>query len=200
MEILGIGIQEVLLILALIVVVVGPRRLPEMAYYLGRGVKKLQRYARVVRDEFSEEFAYLNEEMEAVRADVQEMRTTVREVQEEVAEVAGEVEEVTSEAVDELGEVKAGVEQAGSGASPEQPSQPDAASFPPIPEPVTVRNGAAAGADVNGAAAPRGVAGPANAPSIATALARPVSPRAETSDEADGGDEVEAKPEKPLVF
>ena len=116
MEILGVGIQELLLVAALIVIVVGPRRLPEMAYYLGRGVKKLQRYARVVRDEFSEEFAYLNEEMEAVRADVQEMRTTVTEVRDELQEVRGEVDEVTSEAVGELSDVRAGIEQVATGA------------------------------------------------------------------------------------
>jgi sec-independent protein translocase protein TatB len=191
LQFLGIGLEEILLILVLLVVVVGPRRLPEMAYYLGRGVKKLQHYARLVRDEFSEEFAYLNEEMEAVRADVQEMRTTVREVQDEMAEVRGEVEEVTSEAAGELGEVKAGVEQAASAGQ----QSPLAAATP-------ASNGASAQADLNGTTPVKGVAGPAHMSPIAGAEPKPVTFGAESGKktEEEAEDEAGAKPEKPLVF
>ena len=192
MEILGIGYQEILLVAALIVIVVGPRRLPEMAYHLGRGVKKLQRYARVVRDEFGEEFAYLNEEMEAVRADVQEMRTTVGEVRDELQEVRGEVEEVSSEARDELGEVRAGVGQAVAGSA--EQAVPAEAS----------KNGATPETDTNGAAAPRGVPGPSYMPAIATLgpPEAPVTPAppAKAEPEVAAEDEAEAKPAKPLVF
>ncbi len=202
MEILGVGIQELLLVAALIVIVVGPRRLPEMAYYLGRGVKKLQRYARVVRDEFSEEFAYLNEEMEAVRADVQEMRTTVTEVRDELQEVRGEVDEVTSEAVGELSDVRAGIEQVAAGAGESaEPASP--APGAPAPAAAATSNGAAAESDVNGAAPARGVAGPSYMPPIATAAPREaVAPVAATPGPAEEEveDEAEAKPEKPLVF
>lgn len=196
MEVLGIGIQEVLLVAVLIVIVVGPRRLPEMAYYLGRGVKKLQRYARVVRDEFSEEFAYLNEEMEAVRADVQEMRTTVREVQDELSEVRDEVEDVTSEAAGELGEVKATVE-GGDGAA-----TADSGPTEPVPAPAATANGAVAGSGVNGAEPPRGTPGPSYMPRIATVASSEEPDAAEptAADEAEVEDEAGAKPEKPLVF
>ena len=196
MQFLGIGLEEILLIFVLIVVVVGPRRLPEMAYYLGRGVKKLQRYARVVRDEFSEEFAYLNEEMEAVRADVQEMRTTVREVQDELTEVKGEVEEVTSEAVGELGEVRAAVEKGSSEAGDDGESE----EATPVPA-VATTNGAAE-VDVNGAAPPKGVPGPSYMPPIGTVEPKTVTPASREGDEAgnEAEDEAEAKPEQPLVF
>ena len=196
MEVLGIGIQEVLLVAVLIVIVVGPRRLPEMAYYLGRGVKKLQRYARVVRDEFSEEFAYLNEEMEAVRADVQEMRTTVREVQDELSEVRDEVEDVTSEAAGELGEVKATVE-GGAGAA-----TADSGPTEPAPAPAATANGAAAEPGVNGAEPPRGTPGPSYMPRIGTVESSEEPDAAEpaAADEAEVEDEAGAKPEKPLVF
>lgn len=193
MEILGIGYQEILLVAALIVIVVGPRRLPEMAYYLGRGVKKLQRYARVVRDEFGEEFAYLNDEMEAVRADMKEVRGTVQEVQDELAEVRGEVVEVSSEAMDELGGIQPGIEQAAAEAGA------------PSPAGASGTNGAAAApSGVNGAGSPRGVPGPSYMPPIGTLepRERPVAPESRTAPEppveTDG--EAEAKPEKPLVF
>ena len=206
MQILGVGYEEILLVAALIVIVVGPRRLPEMAWYLGRGVKKLQRYARVVRDEFSEEFDYLNQEMEAVRSDMQEVRTTVREVQEELSEVRGEVGEVTSEAVGELGEVRDGIAKVTGGdggddadaARDEQPSAPASA------------NGAAAEPGVNGAEPVRGVPGPSYMPPIATAdtLGResgvPAAPEPAPGGAAEGEAEDEAagaeSAGKPLVF
>ncbi len=187
MEILGIGYQEILLVAALIVIVVGPSRLPEMAYHLGRGVKKLQRYARVVRDEFGEEFAYLNEEMEAVRADMQEVRSSVREVQDELVEVRGEVEEATAE-------VQGGVREATAPAGGRQ-------GLTTTPTPAPARNGAAE-AEVNGSPAPRGVPGPAYMPPIATLQPReePAAPPPETRPEAEVEDESEAQPAKPLVF
>ncbi|MXX18052.1 MAG: twin-arginine translocase TatA/TatE family subunit [Dehalococcoidia bacterium] len=200
MQFLGIGLEEILLIVALIVIVVGPRRLPEMAYYLGRGLKKLQRYARLVRDEFSEEFAYLNEEMEAVRADVQEMRTTVRDVQDELTEVRGEVEEVTSEAAEELGVVRTSIEEAAT--TKTEAAEPAIAGAPAQeekPVPATAgANGAAADADVNGADPPRGTPGPSYMPAIGTLDSRetPAAP----ATEAEAEDEAEAQPEKPLVF
>jgi len=201
LQFLGIGLEEILLVVALIVIVVGPRRLPEMAYWLGRGVKKLQRYARVVRDEFSEEFAYLNEEMEAVRSDMKEMRTTVREVQEELTEVRGEVKEVTSEAVGEFGEVRATVEGVASGAK--GAAEPQAVAEPqettPVPAPAPA-NGATAEAAVNGAEPVRGTPGPSYMPKIATLEPREEAsaPEPETSEEP--ADEAEATPEKRLVF
>ena len=195
MQFLGIGLEEILLILALIVIVVGPRRLPEMAYWLGRGVKTLQRYARVVRDEFSEEFAYLNEEMEAVRADVKEMRTTVREVQDELSEVRGEVQEVTSEAVDEFGEVRAAVERGAAGANDEGESE----ETTPVPVPAAA-NGANAEAGVNGAEPVRGTPGPSYMPKIATIEPREEEPASEPDATEESGDEGEATPEKRLVF
>ncbi len=186
MEFLGIGYQEILLVFALIMIVVGPRRLPEMAYYIGRFIKKLQGYARVVRDEFGEEFAYLNEEMEAVRADVKEVRGSMREVREELKQVRGEVEEAGEEAREaaapvgeelrELKELKPSAPAAnGNGAAPA-----DAA-----PEP------------------PRGVPGPAHLPPIAAS-----PPRDAFASDADAEDgaaperepEAEAASGKPLVF
>lgn len=191
MEFLGIGYLEVLVVLALVLVVVGPRRLPEMAYYIGRFIKKLQGYARVVRDEFGEEFAYLNEEMEAVRADVREVRGSMQEVREELKQVRGEVEEAGEEAR----EAAAPVGEELRGLKDLKPSSPPAGE-----------NGAAPAEDEP--EPPRGVPGPAHMPPIATLPARD----AFASDDGDGGDggesggepegesEAEAASGKPLVF
>ena len=191
MEFLGIGYLEVLVVLALVLVVVGPRRLPEMAYYIGRFIKKLQGYARVVRDEFGEEFAYLNEEMEAVRADVREVRGSMQEVREELKQVRGEVEEAGEEAR----EAAAPVGEELRGLKELKPSSSPAAG-----------NGAAPAEDEP--EPPRGVPGPAHMPPIATLPARDAF--ASDGDDDGGGESdgetgeresgTEAASGKPLVF
>jgi sec-independent protein translocase protein TatB len=74
LEFLGVGYQEILVILILLLVVVGPERLPQMAYQIGRAVRQMQRYARAVRDEFSDEMQYLEEQYNTVRGDIEEAR------------------------------------------------------------------------------------------------------------------------------
>ncbi|MBE7518222.1 MAG: twin-arginine translocase subunit TatB [Chloroflexi bacterium CFX7] len=81
MNFLGIGYQELLLVLVLLLVVVGPERLPAMAYQIGRAVRQMQRYARAVRDEFSEEFDYIETQYRTVRGEIETTRSTLREGQ-----------------------------------------------------------------------------------------------------------------------
>ncbi|MCK9518087.1 MAG: Sec-independent protein translocase protein TatB [Dehalococcoidia bacterium] len=81
MEFLGVGYQELLLILVLLLVVVGPERLPAMAYQIGRAVRTLQQYARAVRNEFSDEFDYLEEQYRTVRGEVDTARTELQKQQ-----------------------------------------------------------------------------------------------------------------------
>jgi sec-independent protein translocase protein TatB len=84
-EFLGIGYQEVLLVFVLLLVVVGPQRMPEVAYQIGKAVREMQKYARAVRDEFSEEWEYLDSqakeirgEMDSATRDMQEMQRSLR--------------------------------------------------------------------------------------------------------------------------
>ncbi len=91
MEFLGIGYQELLLILVLLLVVVGPERLPQMAYQIGRAVRQMQMYARAVRDEFREEIDYLEEQYRTMRGEVE---LAQRELQEEQARLNRQLAEV----------------------------------------------------------------------------------------------------------
>lgn len=81
MEFLGVGYQELLLILVLLLVVVGPERLPAMAYQIGRAVRTLQQYARAVRNEFRDEFDYLEEQYRTIRGEVDTARAELQEEQ-----------------------------------------------------------------------------------------------------------------------
>lgn len=96
MEFLGIGYQELLLVLALLLVVVGPERLPGMAYQLGRAVRTMQGYARAVRDEFKDEIDYLDEQYKTVKGQVDDaqrsMRVEQQKLNSELREVSANVD------------------------------------------------------------------------------------------------------------
>lgn len=104
MEFLGVGYQEVMLVLVLMLIVVGPKRMPEVAYHIGRAVREMQKYARAVRDEFSDEWEYLDSqakelrgEVDAASKDMQEIRQSLRsetsELDAELKSVSRSVEE-----------------------------------------------------------------------------------------------------------
>jgi sec-independent protein translocase protein TatB len=96
LEFLGIGYQELLLVLVLLLVVVGPDRLPGMAYQIGRAVRTMQGYARAVRDEFKDEIDYLDEQYKVVKGQVDEAQQVLRSenarLNAELREVSGAVE------------------------------------------------------------------------------------------------------------
>lgn len=97
MSFLGVGWQEVFLIGVLMLVVVGPERMPVVAYQIGRAVRTLQSYARAVRDEFSEEIGYLEEQVKTVRGEVDQakgaLRDQQRQLQSEMREATAPLQE-----------------------------------------------------------------------------------------------------------
>jgi sec-independent protein translocase protein TatB len=79
LEFLGVGYQEFLLVLVLLLIVVGPERMPQMAYQIGRAVREMQKYARAVRDEFSDEMGFIQEQYDTMKGEVDEARKSFRE-------------------------------------------------------------------------------------------------------------------------
>lgn len=106
MEFLGIGYQELLLVLVLLLVVVGPERLPAMAYQIGRAVRTMQGYARAVRDEFKDEIDYLDEQYKTIKGQVDEAQSTLRtenaKLNSELRQVTASVESTVALAKDEM--------------------------------------------------------------------------------------------------
>ena len=78
MEFLGVGYQEVAVIMVLLLVVVGPERMPAVAYQVGKAVRQMQRYARAVRDEFSDEIDFLEEQYRTVKGETDQLSQTLR--------------------------------------------------------------------------------------------------------------------------
>lgn len=100
MEFLGVGYQEVLVILVLLLVVVGPERLPHMAYQMGKAVRTLQEYARAVRDEFRDEFDYIEEQYRTVKGEVEtassEFRTEQSRFNNELRQLNSDLKEAAA--------------------------------------------------------------------------------------------------------
>ena len=71
------GIWEILIILVVILVVFGPRRLPEMAKGIGQSVREFRKGIRDMRDEFNDEAA--SEPKVASRAGAASERRTGRD-------------------------------------------------------------------------------------------------------------------------
>jgi sec-independent protein translocase protein TatB len=78
MQFLGIGIPELLLILVLAVLVVGPERLPEVAAQLAKFIRQAQAYANYVRKDFTEVIGELEKEVGASREDLQTIADAFR--------------------------------------------------------------------------------------------------------------------------
>jgi sec-independent protein translocase protein TatB len=99
MQFLGIGLPELLLILILTVIVVGPERLPEVAAQLARFIRQAQAYANYVRKDFNEVIGELEKEVGTNREDLKTIAEAFRRdtssVFEEIDKAGKEVQEAT---------------------------------------------------------------------------------------------------------
>ncbi len=136
MEFLGIGYQELLLVFVLLLVVVGPERLPQMAYQIGRAVRQMQMYARAVRDEFKDEIDYLDEQYRTIRGEVDQAQRVVREEQAKLNSGLREVNATLEQATSELSLDDRVVPFAPAGASSAPAPEPAAAATEPPKPPM----------------------------------------------------------------
>lgn len=102
MDFLGIGPLELLVILVVILIVVGPTRLPEMAAQLARTLRVLRRMTANLTREFNETLRELEQEYEGVKGEWKEIGQGLdegaRAVQEELTAADEEVRQVVTEA------------------------------------------------------------------------------------------------------
>lgn len=74
MDFLGIGLPEIIIILIVAVIVVGPKRLPEVAVQIARAIRHLRGYATDVTAQMRSELDELTREYEEVRKELREFR------------------------------------------------------------------------------------------------------------------------------
>ena len=94
MDILGIGLPEIVLILIVAIIVVGPKRLPEVAAQMARVIRQLRGYATDVTSQMRSELDELTREYEQMRKELEEVKeTAVKDVDSVTREVDRAVKE-----------------------------------------------------------------------------------------------------------
>lgn len=81
---LGIGLPEVLVILIITLIVVGPERLPELAAQIGKVVRQIRQYAAEVTYQFRDEIDALTREYEAMQQELKRTQEELRLIQEQI--------------------------------------------------------------------------------------------------------------------
>ena len=95
MSFLGIGLPEIVVIVLVAVLVLGPERFPEVAVQVAKLIKMLRGYATNTTSQLRAELLELTREYEDVRKELQEFRESVRG---DVTAIGKELDRVISEA------------------------------------------------------------------------------------------------------
>ena len=94
----GVGSLEIVLILAIALIVLGPDRLPQAMGTVGRWVRELRRLTGEFRKEFDEEIQFLQNEVENLRQEAELTRQELLEIQADLEETVGGVQADLEEA------------------------------------------------------------------------------------------------------
>lgn len=106
MQMFGVGLPELMVILVIAVVVVGPDRLPEFAANLARWIRQARAYGQHLTRDFNEVMGDLEKEVGASREDWKEIASLVTRQGSDISRVLNEVTGEVSRSVD-LADVKA---------------------------------------------------------------------------------------------
>lgn len=98
----GVGTFEIVLVLAIALIVLGPDRLPQAMGTLGRWVRELRRLTGEFRQEFDGEIKMLQGEVEMLRQEAELTRQELQEIQTELVETVGGVQEDLEEAGEDI--------------------------------------------------------------------------------------------------
>jgi Tat protein translocase TatB subunit len=99
MDFFGIGLPELVVILVLTLIVVGPQRLPEVAAQLGRTIREFRRYSSGVTKELMDAVQDLEREYQELRG---ELRAVGGELREKAEAFGRELTDVADEAKSKL--------------------------------------------------------------------------------------------------
>jgi len=94
MDFLGIGFLELLLILLILFIVVGPAKLPGIARAIGRGIRELREATKGLSQDFKE----MTEEAKDTKKEMSTALKPRTALTSDFKEIAKEIEKVTKEA------------------------------------------------------------------------------------------------------
>jgi sec-independent protein translocase protein TatB len=103
MEFLGVGLPELLVILVIMLIVVGPQRLPEMAAQLARAMREFRRYTSSLSQEVTEALEDIEKEYSAVQDEWKDVGEAVRQ---DMKAIEAEVSGATADARNALSEAE----------------------------------------------------------------------------------------------
>src|SRR5512147_2460950 len=106
MQMFGVGLPELMVIMVLAIVVVGPDKLPEVAADLARWIKRARAYGQHLTRDFNDVVGELEKEVGANRDDWKEIASVIRRegtglssiLNDTTREINNEVESVKAEA------------------------------------------------------------------------------------------------------
>ena len=97
MEFLGVGLPELLVILVITLIVVGPQRLPEMEAQLARAMREFRRYTSSLSRDVTEALEDIEKEYSTVKEEWKEVGEAVRQVMKAIeSEVSGAADDARS--------------------------------------------------------------------------------------------------------
>jgi|SRR5579883_1184272 sec-independent protein translocase protein TatB len=115
---LGIGLPQLLVVLIVAMLVLGPERLPEVARQLARGVRMLRGYATDVQSQFGGELDEIKEELLGIQRDLSDVQGSLRggllDIDQSLRSVQGEFQNA-------VGSVSGAIETASTAAPPAPP-------------------------------------------------------------------------------
>ncbi len=94
----GIGTFEIVLVLAIALIILGPDRLPQAMGTVGRWVRELRRLTGEFRQEFDEEIKLLQSEIANLREEAELTRQELEEIHADIVETVGGVQQDLDEA------------------------------------------------------------------------------------------------------
>ena len=108
MEFLGVGLPELLVILVIMLIVVGPQRLPEMAAQMARAIREFRRYTANLSRDVTEALEDIEKEYKDARDEWKEVGEAVRQdmkaIDSEMRGAADDVRNVLKEAKQPTGD------------------------------------------------------------------------------------------------
>ncbi len=98
----GVGTFEIVLVLAIALIVLGPDRLPQAMGTVGRWVRELRRLTGEFRKEFDEEILMLQGEVDMLRQEAELTRQELQDIQADLVETVGGVQADLEEAGEDI--------------------------------------------------------------------------------------------------
>jgi Tat protein translocase TatB subunit len=128
MEILNVGLGEMVMIIVIALLVFGPERLPEVARRAARFVNEVRKVASDVQRTFLDETQEIRMPLEEIKKDINSVREPLKELQQEGTAARNDLLNNTQAAVNEVKAMPSPVSANGTSGDGNRPYKPNSSS------------------------------------------------------------------------